>query len=315
MQDMEEKHVDDPVSVSFYKEVKNDVSPIQSVENDNHFACPYFSVARGRAFSMGQLLERKPPLRLSFLQLAVLTKGWSEPVVNFRKLRVDEGDLFCASWGGIIGRGSEVSALCYDGVSLTEEYMRVIYGGRLPDLFLQPAQAFKLRLTKRERAVFSDYIDSLLSLVRLPTPVVEPVNALFVSLLDFVATLYLEQEGGAIGGGKSLLRAFNGALIKHVKREHSVLFYARELCISPHYLGDVVKAETGETAKEWIDRSLITLLQMELKNSDKSLKELVGEFNFNSISTLSRFFKRKTGMSPSEFRLSEECLRPLPTLS
>lgn len=94
-----------------------------------------------------------------------------------------------------------------------------------------------------------------------------------------------------------------------------MLFYARELCISPHYLGDVVKAETGETAKEWIDRSLITLLQMELKNSDKSLKELVGEFNFNSISTLSRFFKRKTGMSPSEFRLSEECLRPLPTLS
>ncbi|WP_423809083.1 hypothetical protein [Prevotella denticola] len=37
----------------------------------------------------------------------------------------------------------------------------------------------------------------------------------------------------------------------YAKTEHEIEFYASQLCMTAHYLGMVVKKETGITAKEW----------------------------------------------------------------
>ncbi|MCR5076975.1 MAG: helix-turn-helix domain-containing protein [Prevotella sp.] len=72
--------------------------------------------------------------------------------------------------------------------------------------------------------------------------------------------------------------------------------------MTPHYLSILVKRDTGQPAKEWIEQALVSMLQADLKYSDKTIKALVTEYNFPSMSSFSRFFKRRTGMSPREFR-------------
>ena len=81
-----------------------------------------------------------------------------------------------------------------------------------------------------------------------------------------------------------------------------VLFYANELGVSSGYLNEVCNEISNHTAKEIIDSTVSTKLKYELSYTSKSIQELADEYNFPSQSYFSRYYKRMTGMTPSEFR-------------
>ena len=74
------------------------------------------------------------------------------------------------------------------------------------------------------------------------------------------------------------------------------------LSMSGHYLSDMLKTETGNTAKEHIHIKLIAKAKSKLLNSDISVKSLAYDLGFESPQYFSKLFKTKTNMSPSEFR-------------
>ncbi len=76
------------------------------------------------------------------------------------------------------------------------------------------------------------------------------------------------------------------------------------LNMSGHYLSDLLKIETGKTIKEHIDLRLIDKAKHQLLNSTISVKLLAYGLGFEYPQYFSRFFKNKTGMSPSEYRNS-----------
>ena len=88
-------------------------------------------------------------------------------------------------------------------------------------------------------------------------------------------------------------------------REHQVPFYADKLCISPRYLGDIVVENFGGmTPKQLIDKQLIAEIKVQLDNPLFSVSEIAQYLNFPEHTSMSRFFKRNTGMSPKEYRAS-----------
>ncbi len=74
------------------------------------------------------------------------------------------------------------------------------------------------------------------------------------------------------------------------------------LNMSGHYLSDLLKIETGKTAKEHIHFKLIDKAKTKLLNSDVSVKSLAYNLGFEYPQHFSKLFKIKTGMTPSEFR-------------
>lgn len=62
------------------------------------------------------------------------------------------------------------------------------------------------------------------------------------------------------------------------------------------------KSVSGKSAHEWIDSFVILEAKNLLKYSDMSIKSIVYELNFPNQTTFYRFFKTKTGMTPSEYR-------------
>lgn len=74
------------------------------------------------------------------------------------------------------------------------------------------------------------------------------------------------------------------------------------LNMSGHYLSDLLKIETGKTAKEHILFKLIDKAKSKLLNSDVSVKSLAYDLGFEYPQHFSKLFKTKTGVSPSEFR-------------
>ena len=79
-------------------------------------------------------------------------------------------------------------------------------------------------------------------------------------------------------------------------------FYAGELCITPKYLSIITKECVGASAKELIDRYAITELKLQLKSSSIPLKEIAAQLNYPCEAFLCKYFKKHTGMTPSNYR-------------
>lgn len=89
-------------------------------------------------------------------------------------------------------------------------------------------------------------------------------------------------------------------------REHrSILHYADELCMSAKYLSQVVKQVSGRLAGEWINDYVILEAKVMLKSRKYTIQQISDALNFTNQSFFGRFFKEKTGYSPSAYQKQE----------
>lgn len=109
---------------------------------------------------------------------------------------------------------------------------------------------------------------------------------------------------------KKVLRNKNEIIMRFVKlmnanckEQHSVEFYANELCIDPKYLSRILKSLNGKTASQWIDEAIISEAQLHLRDNDLSIQQIADILNFSDQSSFGKFFKKHSGLSPSNFRI------------
>jgi AraC-like DNA-binding protein len=82
----------------------------------------------------------------------------------------------------------------------------------------------------------------------------------------------------------------------------TVNYLASELNISPKYLSDLLKQETGKTALELIHLYVISEAKNLLVEGEQSISEIAYRLGFENPPYFSRLFKKETGMSPKEFK-------------
>ena len=122
-------------------------------------------------------------------------------------------------------------------------------------------------------------------------------------LINFID--YLEKSGRT---HKTSLRTegivvdFMKLIQENFNRERNISFYAKKLNISPVYLSRLVKQNTGKTVIHHIDDLIASQASWLLKFTDMSIKEMAEEFNFADQASFNKFFIRKKGLSPTDFR-------------
>ena len=82
----------------------------------------------------------------------------------------------------------------------------------------------------------------------------------------------------------------------------SVNYMASQLHLSPKYLSDLLKQETGKTALELIHLYMISEAKNILVAGDQSISEIAFQLGFENPPYFSRLFKKEVGMSPKEFK-------------
>ena len=82
----------------------------------------------------------------------------------------------------------------------------------------------------------------------------------------------------------------------------SVSHFANQLHLSSNYFGDLIKKETGKSAREYIQSKLIEIAKEKVFDRNKSVSEIAYELGFKYPQHFSRLFKSKVGYSPNEFR-------------
>lgn len=132
------------------------------------------------------------------------------------------------------------------------------------------------------------------------------------SLLRYFLVLASRIKGASMAAVPEQFAAHNSSLFLHFKNliEEEFLHlktvsdYAARLHIKPVLLNEISKQLSGITAGEHIRNRIILEAQRYLYNTDLTAKEVAYKLGFEDPHYFSRFFKKYTHQSPSEFRES-----------
>lgn len=82
----------------------------------------------------------------------------------------------------------------------------------------------------------------------------------------------------------------------------TVSYIAGKLNLSPGYLTDLLKQESGKTALEHIHIYLMSEAKNLLRSEEQSVSEIAYALGFDNLSYFSRLFKKEVGVSPNLFK-------------
>lgn len=82
----------------------------------------------------------------------------------------------------------------------------------------------------------------------------------------------------------------------------TVAYFADKCNLSTGYFGELVKTETGRTAKDFISSRILSAAKEYLSSDLMTVTQISARLGFEYPQHFVRFFKRYTGMTPSEFK-------------
>lgn len=138
-------------------------------------------------------------------------------------------------------------------------------------------------------------------------------NSVIVSsielLLNYCSRYYERQFNTRSFKHKDIVSEVNGTLKQYYETGQfqvagipSVQYLADKVHLSQSYLSDVLKKETGRTAREHINDFLVDKAKTLLLSTSDSVSEIAFTLGFNYPHYFSRLFRSKTGVSPKDYR-------------
>ena len=244
------------------------------------------------------------PFRFDGILLVWCIKGRLSVSINLNDYILKENTLFLCVPGNIfklneiIGDEEELHYVC---IAMSREFaadqkvdVNKTFSNGL-SLMDDPSVA----LSEEESAMIADYIDMMGKVARSELIYKkESIQSLWTSMIYIFAGV-LDSRAKAKDPAEStnrsrlLFEQFISLVAKYHGQYRNVGFYADKLCLTPKYLSKLIKNATGRSAPEWIDAYVILEAKNMLKYSNETIKEIVY-----------KFFKARTGMTPSEYRNS-----------
>lgn len=129
-------------------------------------------------------------------------------------------------------------------------------------------------------------------------------------LLNYSKRFYERQFITRKSGSHQLLTKFETFLNEYFDKESSekglltVHQIAEAMNLSPNYLSDLLRIQTGQNTQQHIHEKLISKAKEKLSTTELSVSEIAYELGFEHSQSFSTLFKKKTKMSPLEFRQS-----------
>ena len=258
------------------------------------------------------------PYRLDGIMMLYCMKGGIRLDINLKEYEIRKNSLmFCAPGNLLKVTGfdeSEKEDFHFVLVAMSQEFaseLRADFKKFLNDgvsLIDSPV----IQLPAESEDVLGDYL-LLISKVVLSDMTLKDtaLRSLMSSMLSFAAGLWMDSlneikknSAPVTGRNRIVFEQFLKLVSENYMKYRNVGYYADILCLTPKYLSKLIKAYSGKSAPEWIDSYVILEAKNLLKYSDLAIKEIVYRLNFPNQSVFYKFFKARTGMTPSQYRNS-----------
>ncbi len=175
-----------------------------------------------------------------------------------------------------------------------------------PEFFFIHAQAFRLRADRENSGASSTSAICFRSgrNIRPRTAGSRSCNCCAYFYWD-VYTVYVDDpRAGRLNYSRKEELAFR--FLRLIIEEHApnmeLASYAAKLGVSAKYLTSLIRHMSGHSAREWIVYYTLLEIKSLLRESSLDLKTIAARANFPDQSSLARFFRRYTGITPLQYR-------------
>lgn len=110
------------------------------------------------------------------------------------------------------------------------------------------------------------------------------------------------QKTGRYAVQSDLVKETVSYIDAHINSEIRIGVLAQRINVSPAYLGQRFKAETGSTIKDYAAKRRLQLAKTRLLRSNDPIAIIASDLGFSDYSCFSRLFKKYAGISPSQYR-------------
>jgi AraC-like DNA-binding protein len=110
------------------------------------------------------------------------------------------------------------------------------------------------------------------------------------------------QSAASASGIPELVGRFQELVEKNFREMHEVQQYATKLDVSPDYLSKIIKKYLSVSSQDYILDKLLLEAKRLLVFTNLSSKEIAYHIHIDDPSYFGRIFKRKTGLTPAEYR-------------
>lgn len=168
-----------------------------------------------------------------------------------------------------------------------------------------------LHLSEKEKQILYDCV------IKIQTELQENIDvhsqAIIVSslelLLNYCSRFYGRQFITRKSSNNAVVVQIEKILNEYFKRNDisekglpTVKYLAEQVNLSPGYLSDLLKKETGKNTQDHIHFYLIEEAKNILLNTNRSVGEIAYSLGFEYPQYFNKLFKKKTGKTPIEFR-------------
>ena len=260
----------------------------------DNFAHGSFGIMMNHLWADAPILQISSPYRLKGARIVRVLEGSIRYRVNLLDYSVSSGEIIWIP---------DSTLLEVIGVSYDYRFQALAFDDRSHRR--DNAKVFKLSENQ------STQLSKLASFIRqvsdnqpFPETVIENLLSAYIGIL--------EQTSASIAAASPLpsrreqvFTRFVSLVSQHFREHRETAFYADQLCLASHYLSSLIKEASGESPSVWITRAVISEAKVHLKQSEKTILQISEELGFPNAPFFCRYFKRETGMTPSEYRHSD----------
>lgn len=265
------------------------------------------AILHGSPQAFQLIVQQKPPFTIDDHRLGIIVRGDIKVNLNLVEKRLTAGTLVFIGPGSIISPISLSPDLELYGIGLSTNFSMPFAPGQMPQAFNGEVRDFQLPASAADIATARLIIDTLWQVVHQPNYNRQTVSSLVAAQMHHYDGLYRQHADHshiAQSREQTLFDRFIYLVNQYGQREHQIAFYAQRMCLTERYLGTVIRQASGVTAKEWIDRAVVTRAKVLLRHSDKTVLQISEELGFPNPSFFSKYFKRLVGLTPVEYRNS-----------
>ena len=251
------------------------------------------------------ILQHEPPFAIDDHRLGMVVRGELRVNINLVERHLTAGTLVFLGPGTIVHPVFLSPDLEILGFGLSANFPMPYTAGQMPAAFNGQVRDFQLPASEADFKTARDIVDLLWHVVHQTDYNRQTVSSLVATQMHHYDGLYRQHADllqATLSREQTIFDRFIYLVNRYSQREHQLAFYAEKMCLTERYLGTVVRQASGTTAKEWIDRALITRIQVELRHTEKSVAQISEEMNFPNPSFFSKYFKRLMGVTPLEYK-------------
>lgn len=247
------------------------------------------------------------PRRLTSYFIMFIDNGSVTYNIDLQDITITDGELLFAMPNQVFIPPSKTGNLNYYKVLFDENTLAL-----LPQQFpflVNPLNSqtilFDNAARERVKKVF-EILNRIVHTDQYPTDPEILLAYLNLLLLELNNAYFKNEPSDILNTNLSKFTEFKLMVETHLTEQPSMHAIAEKLALTTNSLYRLVKEHSGTSPKDFFTNRLMIEAQRKLRYSNLSVKELAYELGFNDPDYFSRFFKKYTGKSVSEFLESQQ---------